>query len=551
MRWLRSLFITLTLCLVAGTGAAQQAQHRLALVIGNAAYNPGRTPADSRRLVESEGYFQNLAKPINDADDVEASLKRLGFSVLPVRNGDLARMRDAIHFFGERLRQLGPQTIAVVYFSGHGFQADGANMLVPVGARLQASDLAGLSAGDRAGVLRSQVVPLSDIFAELTSPRGGANIVVLDACRTTPWASLEGAGTGFAAEQPNLSDTIIQYATALGATASDGAPESRNSPYTRALKARLDLGGSSTLERLFGDVARDVREATGGSQVPWTSSGAVPDDVCLGACPSDVSGRPEVGEPFEDCPGCPRMRTLSGGIFPMGSPGTDRDRNAIAEGMQIRYPTVHPFSVGMYEVTYDQYDACVRDGQCPPPQAAEGNVGTHPVVGVTWANAQSYVRWLSARTGRSYRLLTETEWEFAARGGSVGKYSNDGAEADLCAIANHRDRSAPPSDYNNMACDDGVASGTAEVGRYAANGFGLFDMQGNAWEWVQDCYSPGYRNVPLDGSAYRPDAADCAYRVDRGGSWDSSRLGLRSADRGYAPPDKPEANIGFRVARSP
>jgi sulfatase modifying factor 1 len=169
---------------------------------------------------------------------------------------------------------------------------------------------------------------------------------------------------------------------------------------------------------------------------------------------------------------------------------------------------------------------------------------------VSWADAQAYVRWLSRKTGKGYRLLSESEWEYAARAGTTTRRPwGDVAEAG-CAHANIADATARrivPGITLGTACDDGHAY-TSPAGTYHANAFGLHDMLGNVWEWTADCWSESHVGAPADGSA-RMDG-DCSYRVLRGGSWSNNSDGIRSAHRNGEALGTRFGGYGFRVART-
>jgi len=161
--------------------------------------------------------------------------------------------------------------------------------------------------------------------------------------------------------------------------------------------------------------------------------------------------------------------------------------------------------------------------------------GTRPVINVSWDHAQQYVAWLAKMTGRPYRLLSEAEWEYAARAGTTTAYSW-GDELGK----------------NNGNCN-GCGSNwdgrqTAPVGSFAPNRFGLYDMHGNVWEWVEDCLHADYEGAPTDGSAWV--AGDCKERVIRGGSWIGYPVGLRAALRFWFSPDDHGVDLGLRVART-
>ncbi len=184
--------------------------------------------------------------------------------------------------------------------------------------------------------------------------------------------------------------------------------------------------------------------------------------------------------------------------------------------------------------------------------------GRHPVVEVDWNDAQAYVSWLSERTGARYRLLTEAEWEYAARAGTqTARYWGESA-SDQCRYANGFDLTAyeamdPDLREGRVAaqCSDGYRY-MAPVGSFAPNSFGLYDVLGNLPEWTQDCariLPNSYWDAPTDGTA-APETGDCRRRVHRGGGWFSRPDDLRSADRESSFADAMVDNIGFRVART-
>ena len=168
---------------------------------------------------------------------------------------------------------------------------------------------------------------------------------------------------------------------------------------------------------------------------------------------------------------------------------------------------------------------------------------------VSWNDAQEYVRWLSRETGKSYRLPSEAEWEYAARGGtSTSRYWGDSSSSQ-CGHANGADAATKRVylDWTVAACDDGAVR-TALVGSYSANGFGLFDVLGNVWEWTEDCWNGSYRGAPADGAPWY--GSDCSRRVMRGGSWTVTPRHLRSAARLRLTTGVRATYAGFRVART-
>lgn len=208
----------------------------------------------------------------------------------------------------------------------------------------------------------------------------------------------------------------------------------------------------------------------------------------------------------------------------MGSPANEPGRNGW-EGPQHNV-RIAPFAIGLREVTFAEWDACVAAGGCgryAPTDRGWGR-GARPALMVSWNDAQAYVRWLSERTGRAYRLPSEAQWEFAARGGTATTYW-------------WGDR------YDAAQAPHGQ---TSEAGAHAPNGFGLFDVTGNVSEWVEDCYVNGFTDAPTDGSAMVQ--GNCGQRVVRGGSWRDNPQSLRIAARSRIARATRDGGVGFRVA---
>jgi formylglycine-generating enzyme required for sulfatase activity len=211
-----------------------------------------------------------------------------------------------------------------------------------------------------------------------------------------------------------------------------------------------------------------------------------------------------------------------------------------------------PFAVGRFEVTFAEWDACVAAGSCNgyrPDDAGWGR-GRRPVINVSWADTQAYLAWLRTRTGQRYRLLSESEWEYAARAGTTTAFFWGDAIGEACRYANLEDETLHLADRahdDSVGCSDRAAF-TAEVGAYEPNRFGLYDMLGNVSEWIADCAGEiGYRRHPRDGSAVR--RGDCAARGDRGGAWIDPWHAARTSDRSSRPADLRLQTLGFRVAR--
>ncbi|MFT3728378.1 MAG: SUMF1/EgtB/PvdO family nonheme iron enzyme [Terricaulis sp.] len=234
------------------------------------------------------------------------------------------------------------------------------------------------------------------------------------------------------------------------------------------------------------------------------------------------------GQTIQDCQSCPEVVVVPSGLYQMGSAATEAGRGR-DEGPQHEV-SITPFAIGKYEVTFQQWDACLAGGGCngfSPPDHGWGR-GNHPVVGVSWNDVQAYLEWLNKQSGgHHYRLASEAEWEYAARAGETG------------AFAFHPYLTTAKATYRVAA--------TSAVGSHDANVFGLYDVYGNVAEWVQDCYVATYTSAPIDGAAVAPN--HCARRVFRGGAYNDQAAALRSAARKSAAPALRVPNVGFRVVR--
>ena len=235
------------------------------------------------------------------------------------------------------------------------------------------------------------------------------------------------------------------------------------------------------------------------------------------------------------------MIVVPAGTYQMGSPAHEEGRSD-NEGPVHRVTIGRPFAVGVYEVTFAEWEACVAGGGCKgyrPDDRGWGR-GRRPVINVSWEDAVAYTRWLSEQTGRQYRLLSETEWEYVARVGTTTRYwwgdevGRNRANCHGCG----------------SQWEPGFFGGgqTAPVGSFAANGWGLHDVHGNVSEWVQDCNNESYVGAPSDGRAW--ESGDCGRRARRGGAWDYGTYFIRSADRSSNSADRRDDGYGFRIARS-
>ncbi len=230
----------------------------------------------------------------------------------------------------------------------------------------------------------------------------------------------------------------------------------------------------------------------------------------------------------------------------MGSPESERGRGK-DEGPQHRVAIPQPFAVGKFEVTFAEWDACVAEGGCTYKPGDEGwGRGKRPVINVSWDDATHYTAWLSKKTGKQYRLLSEAEWEYAARGKT--RASDPQTPFSTGATINYKQANYDANFTYNSGPMGIYRQKTADAGSFRPNAFGLYDMHGNVWEWVQDCYKPTYEGAPADGSPVT--FPRCSLRILRGGAWNYYPRLLRSAYRYATAPEVRLNNAGFRVARA-
>ena len=264
------------------------------------------------------------------------------------------------------------------------------------------------------------------------------------------------------------------------------------------------------------------------------------------------------------------MVSIPDGTFRMGDLSGEGDDHE----QPVHTVTVPAFMMGKHEVTVGQFrrfvelteyrtdaernadgkDGCsiyTRDGRKWTWGRNWRNPGypvgdDHPVVCVSWNDAQAFIEWLTEQTGETFRLPTEAEWEDAARAGSTTQYHFGNSESQLCRYANHADTSTDFV-WRNESCSDGVGKRTAEVGSYQPNSYGLYDMHGNVTEWVQDCWNDSYVGAPTDGSAWV--RGDCGQRVVRGGALNNAPRGVRSASRDRGARTGRFNDLGFRLVQ--
>ena len=561
-------------CLLTSTTAT--AQDRVALVIGNAAYS----------------QFGALRNPARDAEAMAATLQALDFRLVGGRAHVDVTRAAMLGLLRELDDLLEAGATALVYYSGHGVAEDGTNWLVPV--------------DDQAIEFREDVpdaaVGVRSVLRRLEGRGGGINIVILDACRNNPLPrrrETRGALDKGLGRMNAPSDTVIVYAAAPGRVAYDGTGSL--SPFTGALVDAMREPGRRLVDVLSATalaVARETAEMPGGRQEPWlemkvlsrpfyfapprsgddgpgpgttvTDPGPEQDPAARAYEAAERIGTETAyqvvvrrypgstyaelaavkierlerlraalapGRVFRDCDACPEMVVVPAGTFRMGSPASEEGRGGDDEGPVHRVTIPAPFAVGKYEVTFAEWEACEAAGGCGgyiPDDEGWGRVD-RPVVNVSWDDAQAYVRWLSQETGKRYRLLSESEWEYAARAGSHTRY----------AWSDDIGRNLANCDGCGSRWDD---TSTAPVGSFSPNAFGLHDMPGNVWEWVEDCWNDSYAGAPTGGNAWTQ--GECGIRVARGGSWYDQPGLLRNASRRWYPTAVRYSGVGFRVART-
>jgi formylglycine-generating enzyme required for sulfatase activity len=510
------------LCVVLGLISALYAQddakrvtssnsgQRLALVIGNAAYE-----------------WKPLTNSVNDATDVAQTLEGLGFaSPKLVTNAGRDDLRRAVRDFIESVR---PGDFAFVYYSGHGIEIRGENYLLPV-------DLPGNATE---GYVQDEAVSAQRILRDLSYQGARIKVLILDACRDNPLRATKSRAGGLARMDEGSGDLIV-FATQAGKTASD-APLQRNSLFTRYLLNGLRLRGIS-LDDAMKSVSRRVAAVTKERQVP-AIYGLLLEDVILSpgrstkAPPASAGGLPpaplqrssenDATKPSERKAGEIRINPGDGeryvwippGEFQMGCSPDDTECDANEEPTR-RVRISRGFWLGQTEVTQAPYQKLIGKN----PSHFKGS--EYPVQHVNWNEA---LRYCNAAGGR---LPTEAEWEYAARAGSKGA-----RHGELYAIGWYK----------------GNSEKTAHpVKQKQPNSWGLYDMLGNVWEWVNDFYDEDYYKTlasPISDPS-GPSGQDFIDHVLRGGSWFDNPKQLRASHREGTDPGYHLYDIsGFRCAR--
>ena len=576
------------------TAAAQQ---RVALVIGNGAY---------AGFQQGVNLFDSLNSSVNDAKKMATVLRKYGFTVTTLPNASFTQMKQAVDAF---IGALQPGSVALFFFSGHGVQVQNENYLIPVGR-----DFA-----DSVDV-QEYAIKANWILNKMQRSQAQVNVMLLDACRETmpELSDDEKQHKGF--EQRGLakmsaSGVFIGYAAspgeiALGESGGYGL-------LTNAFDAAMRQFPQLPIELVFKYAANAVYEATKTRrtpQQPW-SEGIIrgefcfdPENRCLMASATpppaptprivyiEVTPTPEPRPTIEptatptrqsSCwenatPGatCKEDATgiefvyVPGGCFQMGQTETEKAQlikevgeknyaNWYADELPRHEVCLQGFWMGKYEVTNAQYRRFKPDHKNYEYEGKSLNGDDQPVVMVSWNDAQALVAWLTKQGRGEFRLPTEAEWEYAARGGTetIRYWGDDPKHTHACAYANVGDSAVAAAfpnvveqwkkDYSWFAhsCDDGYAV-TAPVGRFRPNAFGLYDMLGNVWEWCQDTYHENYNGAPNDGSIWGSLGDEKANRLLRGGSWNDEPYNVRSANRDWLAPELQFDVIGIRLVFS-
>jgi formylglycine-generating enzyme required for sulfatase activity len=552
-------YILIFLVVFSNASFAQPGENRVALVLGNSAYKSAP-----------------LKNPTNDAKDMAAKLKVMGFTVVERNNLTVKQIGSTLREFRSKLT---PGSVALVFYAGHGLQIKGENYFPTVDAEI---------AGEED--VPNQSLSMRQIMDVLGDAKTRLNLVFLDACRNNPYARSFRSSSDGLSKVNAPSGTLISFATRPGSVAADGT--GRNGLYTGALLASMDSRGEP-IEQVLKRVVTSVKASSKNQQEPWME-GSIEGEFCFGNCLTTAAGqmavsddralwesvkdsrdasdlkaylnkfpsglfaevagnriksigqigapqvvtsaplpnRPVLAQPgatFKDCDECPEMVVIPAGTFLMGSKA---DPFAAFPPPQEEQPqhsvSIRSFSIGKFEVTQEQWYAVMGT----VPSSVTGR--TRPVERVSWDDAQGFVRKLSQKTGKQYRLPSEAEWEYAARAGSQTVFSFGDDEGQLGRYGWFA------SNSNNQ---------TRQVGEKLPNRFGLHDMHGNVMEWMQDCLNNySYSDAPNDGRAW--EGGNCSLRVSRGGSWKSSPQDTRSASRFVISTTTRYYNSGLRVVRA-
>ena len=480
-----------------------------ALVIGNGNYTA----------------ISGLRNPLNDANDITAALQRLGFTVDKILNGNLDQMENAIVSFKNKL-SANKNTYGFLFYAGHGVQSNGENYLLPVDINIQSESF-----------LRVRAVNVQVMLDELNSAGNILNVVVLDACRDNPFSWSRSLTRGLIAVSNQPADSIIIYATSAGSVASDGT--GRNGLFTYHLLHNLE-NPEIDVNEIFRLTGADVSQASNRQQIPAIYSQYF-GTAFLGSRPAaSVQVTPSAASTLGVRPVFEGFVRIPEGTFTMGSPESEEGRIS-DEGPQ-RQVSLSSFYMSTYMVTHSEYSEIMG--------TEVDRFNFNFAVEVSWIDAIEYCNRRSLRDGltlaytingvgnnrtvtwnknaNGYRLPTEAEWEYACRAGTKTPfYTGDRL-------------------LSNQA---NFGGGKKQVGSYAPNPWGLYDMYGNTREWCWDFYG-AYPNIDQTNPT---GASTGTFRVMRGSDVWAVADQRRSASRSYGYPFSPDGrnNIaGIRLVRS-
>jgi formylglycine-generating enzyme required for sulfatase activity len=543
-------------------------------------------PAQAARLAFVAGndryaHIAPLQNAVYDAQSMARALEEAGYTTTLSLNADLKTLKDALRGFRQRI-QGGDEV--VFFFSGHGVSLGGQNYLLPVDVRSGSPD-----------EVRDDSLSLGQILSDVRERRPDVTVAIIDACRDSPFSG----HTRSLTPSSGTTGEMILFAAGEGQEALDRLSVNdpvRNGVFTRVLLEEMRRPGvpiHEVMRKVRWEVHR-LAQSIDHQQVPALYdqvvgefffvkpgvSAAVASTVAPAAVSAPASGaQRQAGEVFRDCPQCPEMVVIPAGRFTMGSPDSEPGRDS-DEGPQRTVRIARAFALGRTEVTVGQFRAFVGETgyRTDAQKNADNNQGCyayaretyggwawragrhwqnpgfaqgegHPVVCVSWNDAQTYVAWLSEKTGQRYRLPSEAEWEYAARAGTqTSRYWGDDPNH-ACRYANVADQTKGPNGQtwtSSHACEDGYWF-TAPVENYRPNPFKLHDMLGNVWEWAQDCWNDNYVNVSTDGRAW--EIEKCQRRVLRGGAWFIKPENVRAANRNRDAASYRSFITGFRPAR--
>ncbi len=484
----------------------RDSRKRVALIIGNGSY----------RFTDS---LPKLANPVNDADDMAAALRRFGFEVIAKKNLTKEEMDETITDFG---RKIADSDAALFYYAGHGLQVKGQNYIVPVDANI-----------DSEAKVPYRAVNVNQLLEEMESSRSRVNIVMLDACRNNPISGKfrSGASRGLAPPASMPKGTVIVFATDPGNVAADGS--GRNGLFTAGLLDALK-GNDLTLGGVLYTASKHVQEATGQQQTPYVNGPTTVQREFSFVSASNIPNvKPPTTQPKliatisapvaqSSSPINIEMVNVPGGCFQMG--------DFVGDGLKNEKPPhkvcLNEFSISKFTVTQKLWEKIMDNNPSYFKQCGENC----PVETVSWNDVQEFIKNLNSRTGQSYRLPTEAEWEYACRSGGKEEKFCGGNELDVVAWY-------------------GENSGITlhPVGQNKPNGLGIYDMSGNVWEWVQDFYSPDYYTSSPQENPQGPIGGE--NHVLRGGScFDKDAWQLKSTSRNADSPERAVALFGFRLA---